>query len=65
MQGLLVKYLKEHKMTSPYADYNKARRFEVLMVVKMLMLVFWVVIQCEVVGTYQCFGATYCLHHHG
>jgi hypothetical protein len=37
-------------------------RFEVLMVVKMLMLVFWIVMLCGLVGRYQCFGGTFCFH---
>jgi hypothetical protein len=37
-------------------------RFEVLTAVKMLMLFFWVVMLCGLVGRYQCFGGTYCLH---
>jgi hypothetical protein len=39
-------------------------RFEVLTVVKMSM-VFWVVTPCGLVGRYQCFGGTYCLHLQG
>jgi hypothetical protein len=27
-----------------------------------LMLVFWVVTPCGLVGRYQCFGETYCLY---
>jgi hypothetical protein len=30
-------------------------RFEVLIAVKMLMLAFWVVTPCGLVGRYQCF----------
>jgi hypothetical protein len=30
--------------------------FEVLMTVKTLILIFWVVIPCNLVGGYQCFG---------
>jgi hypothetical protein len=37
-------------------------RFEVLTAVKMLMLVFWIVTPCGLVGRYQRFGGTYCLH---
>jgi hypothetical protein len=37
-------------------------RFEVLTAVKMSMLVFWVVMPCGLVGKYQRFGGTYCLH---
>jgi hypothetical protein len=37
-------------------------RFEVLTAVKMSILVFWVVTQCGLVGRYQRFGGTYCLH---
>jgi hypothetical protein len=29
------------------------------------MLVFWVVTPCELLGRYQRFGGTYCLHHQG
>jgi uncharacterized membrane protein YqjE len=36
--------------------------FEVLTVVKMTMLVIWVVTPCGLVGRYQRFGQTYCLH---
>jgi hypothetical protein len=39
--------------------------FEVLTVVKMSMLVFWVVLPRRLVGTYECFGGTYCLHLQG
>jgi hypothetical protein len=39
-------------------------RFEVLMTVKMLMLVYWVLTLCGPVGRYQRFGGTYCLHLH-
>jgi hypothetical protein len=34
-------------------------RFEVLMMVKMLILVFWVVMPHSLVSGYHCFGATY------
>jgi hypothetical protein len=37
-------------------------RFKVLMVVKMLMLVFWVLTPCGLVGRYQYFDRTYFLH---
>jgi hypothetical protein len=37
-------------------------RFEVLTVVKMTMLFFWVVTPCRLVGRYQRFGGTCCLH---
>jgi hypothetical protein len=39
-----------------------SRRYEVLTSVKMPMLVVWVEAICLVVGRYQCFGRTYCLH---
>jgi hypothetical protein len=35
---------------------------EVLTTVKMSMLVFWVVMPCGLVGRYQRFGETHCLH---
>jgi hypothetical protein len=34
-------------------------RFEVLTAVKMSMLIFWVVIPCELVGKYKRFGETF------
>jgi hypothetical protein len=37
-------------------------RVEVLMAVKMSMLLFWVVTPCGIVGRYQRFGWTCCLH---
>jgi hypothetical protein len=37
-------------------------RFEVFTAVKMLMLFFWVITSCGLVGRYQRFGGTYCLH---
>jgi hypothetical protein len=37
-------------------------KFEVLTAVKILMLVFWVVRPCGLVGRYQHFVGTYCLH---
>jgi hypothetical protein len=37
-------------------------RFEVLTAVKMSVLFFWVVTLCGLVGKYQRFGGTYCLH---
>jgi hypothetical protein len=40
-------------------------RCEVLTAMKALMLVFWVVKQCGLVGKYQCFGGTYCFHLQG
>jgi hypothetical protein len=39
--------------------------FEVKLVVKMLMLVFWVVRLYGLAGRYQRFGETYCLHLQG
>jgi hypothetical protein len=35
-------------------------RSEVLTAVRLTM--FWVVAPCRLVGRYQCFGETYCLH---
>jgi hypothetical protein len=40
-------------------------RFEVFTAMKMPMLIFWVVTPCELVGRYQRFGGTYCLHLEG
>jgi hypothetical protein len=41
-------------------------RFEVIMMVEMSMLVFWVVVACGLVGKcQQCFGEAYCLHFQG
>jgi hypothetical protein len=40
-------------------------RSEVLTAVKMLMLVFWVVTLCVIVGRYQRFGGTRCLRNVG
>jgi hypothetical protein len=37
-------------------------RFEVLMTVKMLMLVFWVATPCELVGRYHHFKGTFYLY---
>jgi hypothetical protein len=37
-------------------------RFEVLTALKMSILVKWVVTPCGLVGRYQRFGGTYCLH---
>jgi hypothetical protein len=38
------------------------KMFEVLTAVKMLMVVFWVVTPCGLVGGYQHFRGTYCLY---
>jgi hypothetical protein len=35
------------------------------MVMKIFMLVFWVIMLCELIGRYHCFGETYCLHLQG
>jgi hypothetical protein len=43
----------------------KYMRFEVLTAAKMLMLFFWIVTPCTLVGRYQRFGETYCLHLQG
>jgi hypothetical protein len=40
-------------------------RFEVVMAVKMLFLFFWVVTSCGLIGRYQHFRETYCLHRQG
>jgi hypothetical protein len=40
-------------------------KFEVLTVVKFLMLVFRVVMLCGLEDRYQCFGGTYGLHLQG
>jgi hypothetical protein len=40
-------------------------RLEVLTMVKISMLVFWVAMQCGPVGRYQHFEGTYCLHLQG
>jgi hypothetical protein len=40
-------------------------RFEALPAVKKSMLIFWVVTSCGLVGRYQRFGGTYCLHLQG
>jgi hypothetical protein len=40
-------------------------RLEVFAVVKMSILVFWIVKPCALVGRYQRFVGTYCLHVHG
>jgi hypothetical protein len=45
----------------PVTDGSIVVRSEVLMAVKMSMLVFWVITQCELVGSYQHFRGTYCL----
>jgi hypothetical protein len=37
-------------------------RFEVLTTVNFPMLVFWIVTPCGLIGRYQRFGETYCLH---
>jgi hypothetical protein len=39
--------------------------FEVLMVVNMSLVVFWVVTLCGLVGGYHHFEGTYCLHLQG
>jgi hypothetical protein len=40
-------------------------RFEVLTAVKMLIVVFWVVTPCSLVGGYQRLGGTYSFHFQG
>jgi hypothetical protein len=40
-------------------------RSEVLTAVRMSILVLWIVTPCGLVGTYQRFGETYCLHLQG
>jgi hypothetical protein len=37
-------------------------RTEVLMAVKTLILIFWVVTPCKLLGRYQHFGGIYCLY---
>jgi hypothetical protein len=37
-------------------------KFEVLTAVKMLIVVFWVMTLCDLVGGYQHFRGKYCLH---
>jgi hypothetical protein len=38
---------------------------EVLTAVTAPMLIFWAITQCELVGSYQSFDGTYCLHLQG
>jgi hypothetical protein len=40
-------------------------RLEVLTAVKMTMVIFWAVTQCDFVGGYQSFGGTHCIHLQG
>jgi hypothetical protein len=40
-------------------------RFEVLVVVKMSVVVFWVVTSCGLLDGYEHFGGTYCHHLQG
>jgi hypothetical protein len=40
-------------------------RLDVIMAMKMTLLSFWVMMPCRLVGKYQCFGETYCLHLQG
>jgi hypothetical protein len=40
-------------------------RFEVLMAVKKLMVVFWVKTLCGLIGGYHCCEGIYCLHLQG
>jgi hypothetical protein len=40
-------------------------RLEVLTALKMTVLFFWVVTPCRLIGRYQRFGETYCLHLQG
>jgi hypothetical protein len=37
-------------------------RFEVLIVVKVKMMVFWKVMMCCLIGRYKWFGGAYCSH---
>jgi hypothetical protein len=40
-------------------------RFEVFTVVRLIMMMFWVLAPCRLVGRCQRFGETYCLHLQG
>lgn len=44
--------------------FNILLRFEVFTSVKTSMLIFWIVTPCGLVGIYQCFKGTCCLHLH-
>jgi hypothetical protein len=55
---------KKQQMYVQYCIINHMR-LEILTVVKISMLVFWVVTQCEFVGRNQHFGRTYCLQLQG
>jgi hypothetical protein len=59
----LLLYLKSKCF--PYLfilKHSRHKRLQVLMAVKIKTLVFWVVTPCRLVGRYQNFGGTYCLH---
>jgi hypothetical protein len=40
----------------------QSMKFEVFMVLKIWIMVFWVTMKCSHVATYQCFRGAYCLH---
>jgi hypothetical protein len=40
-------------------------RFEASTVVRVMMLFFWVLVPCRLVGVFQCFGETYCFLFQG
>jgi hypothetical protein len=57
-QGLRI-YTTLFIITHLTMSLKDKMRFEVLMAVKMLMLAFWVIMLCGLVGRHQRFGGTY------
>jgi hypothetical protein len=53
---------KKYKHYGNTKGQQKEVRFEVLTAMKVSMLVFWVVSPCGLIGRYQSFGGTYCIH---
>jgi hypothetical protein len=54
--------INQHSWMKPRRPISYCVRSEVLTALKMTMLFFWVVTPCGLVGRYQHFGETYCLH---
>jgi hypothetical protein len=69
--GILITNKTESKIYRPKHQFifqlkNKnTMMFEVLTAVKMSLLFFWVVAPRVLVGRYQRFGGTYCVHLQG
>jgi hypothetical protein len=65
VQQLLTQF-SHSVMNGPTIALLQLVRFEVFTAVRiMMMMIFWVLAPCRLVGRYQRFGDTYCLHLQG